>query len=169
MFFAAWPYSGLLQLQGRLGYLKREHENVSQRDFSGFTGRATADYSPSGKTLLSLSMYRELGAVSEISSSYRLTTGISFDAVWSITSKITLRGGLSDVKAEFQGDPGFFLTNAPIREDKIQNASLSLSYQPIRSTVLGLGMQSGYRESNTLFPDNDYKFNTIFANVRVDF
>ena len=166
---AIWPYSGLLRLQGRLGYLKREHENLSQRDFSGFTGRGTADYFPSGKTLLSLSMYRELGAVSEISSSYRLTTGLSVNAVWSITAKITLRGGLSEEKAEFQGDPGFFLSNAPIREDKIQNASLSLDYVPFRSTVMGLGMQIGRRESNTLFPDNDYKFNTIFANVRVDF
>ena len=167
--YAVLPYSGLLRLQGRLGYLKREHQNVSQRNFSGFTGRGTADYSPTGKTLLSLSLYRELGAVSEISSSYRLTTGINVNAVWSITSKISLRGGLSDEKAEFQGDPGFVLSNAPIREDKIQNASLSMNYQPIRSTVFGLGMQTGRRESNTLIPDNDYKFNTIFANVRVDF
>ena len=164
-----WPISGLLRLQSRLGYLKREHENVSQRNFSGFTGRGTVDYFPSGKTLFSLSVYRELGAVSEISSSYRLMTGINVNAVWTITPKISLRGGVSDDKAEFKGDPGFVFSNVPIREDKIQNATLSLNYEPIRSTVFGLGMQTGRRESNVLIPDNDYKFSTIFANVRVDF
>lgn len=166
---AVWPYSGLLRLQGRIGYIKREHKSISERDFSGLTGRTTAEYFPSGKTTVSFSLYRELGAVSEISSSYRLATGVSLNGAWSATSKITLRGGLSNEKAEFQGDPGFFLSNEPIRKDRIQNASLSLNYAPILSTVFGLGMQIGRRESNTLLSDNDYKFNTIFANVRVDF
>lgn len=164
-----WPYSGLLRLQGRIGYVEREHKTISERDFSGLTGRATADYFPSGKTAVSFSLYRELGAVSEISSSYRLATGISLNAAWSPTSKITLRGGVSDETAKFEGDPGFLLFNVPVREDKTQNASLSLNYEPMRSTVIGLGVQTGRRESNNVFYNSDYKFNTIFANVRVDF
>ena len=164
-----WPYSGLLRLQGRIGYVEREHKTISERDFSGLTGRATADYFPSGKTALSFSLYRELAAVSEISSSYRLATGISLNAAWSPTAKITLRGGVSDETAKFQGDPGFYLFDLPVREDRTQNASLSLNYEPMRSTVIGLGVQTGRRESNNVFTVNDYKFNTMFANVRVDF
>ena len=162
-----WPYSGLLRFQGRLGYQMREHKTVPERDFSGFTGRVTADYFPTGKTILSLSLYRELSAASEISSSYRLATGASLNAVWTITPKISLRGGLSDETAEFQGDPGFYLLNLPVRVDKTQEASLSLNYEPLRSTVFALGVQTGQRESNYIF--RDYNFNSIFANVRVDF
>lgn len=164
-----WPYSGLLRFQGRIGYVEREHQSISERDFSGLTGRATTDYFPSGKTAVSFSLYRELGAVSEISSSYRLATGVSLNATWSPTAKITLRGGVSDETAKFQGDPGFFLLNAPVREDKTQNATFSLNYEPMRSTVIGLGVQTGRRESTNVFNNSDYKFNTIFANVRVDF
>ena len=164
-----WPYSGLLRFQGRLGYLMREHETVSERDFSGFTGRATTDYFPTGKTVLSLSLYRELSAASEISNSYRLATGVSLNGAWTITSKLKLRGSLSDETAEFKGDPRFFLFNLPVRVDQTQAASLSLDYEPVRSAVIGIGLQTGRRESNNVINDSDYNFNTVFANVRVDF
>lgn len=164
-----WPYSGLFRFQGRLGYLIREHNYLSQRDFSGLTGRGSAEYFATGKTLLSLSLYRELGAVSEISSSYRLTSGVSLNASWAMTSKLTLIVGLSDETAEFKGDPGFLSFALPVREDNTQSASLSLSFEPYRSTVIGLGLQSGRRESNNVITNSDYKFNSLFANVRVDF
>lgn len=164
-----WPYSGLLRLQGQLGYLKRENKSLSERDFSGLTGRGTADYFPSGKTVLSLSLYRELSPSSEISSNFRLATGASLNAVWSITPKITMRGDLSKETAEYLGDPGYLMLNVPVREDKTQNASLSLNYAPLRSTLIGIGLQTGRRESTNVLYDSDYKFNTIFANVRVDF
>ena len=165
--FSVWPYSGLLQFQGRLGYQRREHKNLSQRDFSGFTGRYTADYFATSKTVFSLSLYRELGAVSEISSSYRLTTGFSLNASWAITPKLTLRGGLVDGTADFEGDPGFTLFAVPVRQDKAQTASINLGYQPLKSTMVSIGLQAGHRESN--YPSNDYEFNTIFANVQVNF
>jgi len=162
-----WPYSGLVRFQGRLGYQIREHTTVSERDFSGFTGRGTVDYFPTGKTVLSLSGYRELSAASEISSSYRLATGFSLNVTWTMTPKFTLRADLSDETADFQGDPGFVLLNLPVRTDKTQGASLSLNYEPFRSTVISLGLQTGRRKSN--YALRDYDFNTIFANVRLNF
>ena len=167
--FTVWSYSGLLRFQNRVGYQKRAHNSLSARDFSGVTGRATIDYFATGKTLYSLSLYRELGAVSLISSSYRLTTGFSLNGLWNMTSKLSLNGALSRETDDFKGDPGIFTFNLPVRQDKTRNASLGLNYQPLRSTVIGLGLQTGRRVSNDVINQSSYKFNTIFANVRVDF
>jgi exopolysaccharide biosynthesis operon protein EpsL len=167
--FTVWPYSGLLRFQSRIGYQKREHNSLSARNFSGVTGRAAVDYFATGKTRYTLNVYRELGAVSEISSSYRITTGFSLDGLWNITSKLSFNGALSRETADFKGDPRIFTFNFPVRQDKTQNASLGLNYQPLRSTVIGLGLQTGRRVSNDVINQSSYKFNTIFANVRVDF
>lgn len=167
--FMVWPYSGLLQFQSRIGYQKRDHNSLSVRNFSGLTGRVAMDYFATGKTRFTLNVYRELGAVSEISSSYRITSGSSLNGLWNITSKISLNGGLSRETDDFKGDPGFVTSNVPVRQDKSQNILLGLNYQPLRSTVIGLGLQNGRRVSNDVIYLRSYKFNTIFANVRVDF
>ncbi len=167
--FTVWPYSGLTRFQSRIGYQKRQHNSLSARDFSGFTGRASVDYYATGKTAYSLSVYRELGAVSTISSSYRVTTGFSLNGLLNMTSKLSLNAALSRETDDFKGDAGIYTFSFPVRQDKTQSASLGLNYQPLRSAVIGLGAQTGRRVSNDVINQSSYKFNTIFANVRVDF
>ncbi len=167
--FTVWPYSGLMQFQSRIGYQKREHNSLSVRDFSGVTGRVSVAYFATGKTVYNLSVYRELGAASTISSSYRITTGYSLNGLWNMTSKLSLNGALSHETDDFKGEAGFITFNLPIRQDKTVNASIGLNYQPLRSTVIGIGLQTGRRVSNDVINQSSYKFNTIFGNVRVDF
>src|SRR5262249_27044703 len=57
---ARWVVTGKSTFNGRLGYSKREHDQATQRDFSGVTGRLVYDWFVANKTLLNFALYREI-------------------------------------------------------------------------------------------------------------
>jgi len=104
---ADWRSTGKLTARGRLGYVQRDYPNVSARSFDGFNGRVSADYFPTGKTVLNLLVYRELGNSDDANATYSLNTGTSLGAAWRATDKITLRANASFVNSDYQGDRGW--------------------------------------------------------------
>jgi hypothetical protein len=165
--YGVWPYSGFFRFSGSMGYEKRQHQTVTERDFSGLIGDATADYFLSGKTTISLNIYRRLNESNDLTSSYRVASGVSLNGLWAITSKINLRLNLTNESANYLGDPGFFIFSAPVRRDRTRSSTLSLSYMPLLSTEIDLSLQTGQQTST--YSINDYKYNSVFANFRVDF
>ncbi|MHB1084283.1 MAG: XrtB/PEP-CTERM-associated polysaccharide biosynthesis outer membrane protein EpsL [Thiobacillus sp.] len=171
-----WRVSGKLTLRGQLGWVDRKYENVlrgnlagppllyQRPDFSGFAGRMSADWYATGKTLLSVSAYHELGGASDINASSVLKNGASVNGVWLVREKWRMNAGATYENRDFQGDSGASLLQ---RNDDTVSASLSLSYMPIRAVSLDVGVNGGRRDSN--ISAEDYTFHTLFANVRADF
>lgn len=162
-----WSVTGKLTARGRIGYTQRENDTVSQRDFSGLTGRLSADYAPTGKTMLSWAVYRELGNSDDLNASYQINTGTSLGAAWQITSKLILRANGSVENRSFEGDTGIAPPGLPQRDEDTQSGSLSLSYSPVRMAMIDVGVQAGERRSN--IAANDYRFNAVFVSIRADF
>jgi exopolysaccharide biosynthesis operon protein EpsL len=163
-----WSATGKLIAHGKIGYVQRENDSASQRDFSGLAGRLSTDYYPTGKTMLNWAIYREIANSGDINAIYRLNTGTSLGAAWLATSKITLRANASFENRSFEGDTGFSLPPGAIRRDEdTLSGSLSLSYTPVRMATIDLGLQAGRRDSN--ISDNDYTFRSVFLSVRGDF
>lgn len=161
---ADWSVTGKLIARGKIGYVQRENDSLSQRDFSGLAGRFSADYYPTGKTILNWAIYREIWNSDDVSATYRLDTGTSLGAAWLATSKITLRANTSFVNRSFEGNTG---SGGIPRDEDILSGSLSLSYTPIRMATIDLGLQAGRRHSN--IPVGDYTFHSVFMSVRGDF
>jgi exopolysaccharide biosynthesis operon protein EpsL len=170
-----WSVSGKLKLRGQAGWVDRQYENtlrsvtnfivppLKQRpDFSGFAGRVSGDWYATGKTLLSVSTYRELGGAQDINASSVLKTGASADGVWLIREKWRLNAGATFENRDFKGDPGTLQRN-----DDTLGASLSLNYAPTQAVSLDVGMRVGRRDSNISV--ENYEFKSLFANVRADF
>lgn len=168
-----WKLSGKVTLHGQAGWVDRQYENalkgsfggydpwlVPRPDFSGFTGRMTADWYATGKTLLSVSAYRELGGAGDINATSVLKNGGSLNGVWLIREKWRLNAGGTYENRDFEGDPNQ-------RSDDTVGSSLSLSYMPIRAVSIDVGVRAGRRDSN--IADDEYTFNSWFANVRADF
>ena len=164
---ADWNATGKLIARGRLGYVQRENDSLSQRDFSGVTGRLTTEYSPSGKTALTWAIYRELGNSDDINASYQLNSGTSLGAAWLVQPKLTLRTNASFENRTFEGNTGFVSSTTPQRDEDTLSGSLSLSYAPVRMATIDLGIQAGRRDSN--IDVNDYTFHAFFVNLRADF
>jgi exopolysaccharide biosynthesis operon protein EpsL len=172
-----WSASGKLTLRGQAGWVDRQYENTlrsvsnffvpqfKQRpDFSGFAGRVSGDWYATGKTLLSVSAYRELGGTQDINASSVLKTGASLNGVWLMRDKWRLNAGATFENRDFKGDSGSTL---PLRNDDTLGGSLSLNYAPIQAVSLDVGMRVGRRDSNMTV--ENYEFKSLFANVRADF
>ncbi len=159
-----WSASGKLIAHGKVGYLQRKNDTLSQRDFSGVAGRLSADYYPTGKTVLNWAIYREVANSDDTNASYQLNSGTSLGAAWLVTSKITLRANAAIENRSFEGDPG---VGGEQRDEDSLSGSLSLGYSPVRMATIDLGLQAGRRDSN--ISDNNYTFHSVFLNVRADF
>lgn len=174
-----WRVSGKLTLHGQAGWVDRQYKNilkgsfggyspwlVDRPDFSGFVGRVSGDWYATGKTLLSVSAYRELGGAQDINASSVLKTGASVNGVWLIREKWRLNADATFENREFRGelDPN---STQPQRNDDTSGASLSLNYAPTQAVSLDVGMRVGRRDSNISV--ENYEFKSLFANVRADF
>ncbi len=164
---ADWKYSGNSRFRGSLGYTQRQYDEFATRDFNGMTGRLSYDWSLTGKTLLSVAAWRDVGGIDDIISTFAVTKGTSLDVSWSPTSKISVTGGVAHKSYEFRGDSGFVLGVVGKREDEIRSVSASLGYSPLQNVQLSLGGRIEQRDSNRIFIDYDYKL--ITASIRVNF
>lgn len=164
---ADWKVSGKLTPRAKVGYVQRENDTLSQRDFSGIAGRLSADYLPTVKTLLTGAVYRELGNSDDINASYQISTGISLGGAWLARPQITLRANTSYENRSFQGNTGITLPGLVQRDEDTLSGTLSLSYAPVRLVTIDFGLQAGRRESN--IKSNDYTFNLLYVNLRADF
>lgn len=171
-----WSVSGKLKLHGQVGRVDRSYDNILRNNygglavlvprpnFSGFTGRLSGDWYATGKTLLSVSLYQEPGGAQDINASSVIRKGASVNWAWLVREKWQVNAGATFENRDFKGDPNSLSTQ---RNDDTLGASLSLSYTPIQAVSLNVGMSAGRRNSNITV--EDYKFHTIFANVRADF
>lgn len=172
-----WRVSGKLNLRGQAGWSERSYANefrnttgtpalVKRPDFSGFTARVTGDWFPTAKTLLSSTLYQELGGTSDINASAVLKRGARLDAVWVLREKWRMNAGINFENRDFRGDSGL-VPGLAQRNDDTFGSSLSVSYTPIRAVSLDIGVQAGRRNSN--FVNEEFSYRTVFANVRADF
>lgn len=162
-----WRVSGKLTAHGRVGYTRRKNDTQSQRDFAGMTGRISADFSPTGRTVLTWALYRELANSDDLNATYQVNTGTSLGGSWGLSHKITLRANGSYENRRFDGDTGMFTPGLVQRDEDTLNGLLSLSYAPVPLARFDIGVQAGRRDSN--IAANDYRFHSVFVSIRADF
>ncbi len=127
-----WLLTGKTQLQFLGGYVQRQHDANSVRDYSGLNARVIANWKPTGQVGVTLSCWREIGAPDNLtpgyddsgtptSSSYTLNHGISVGSTWDATSKLRLAGLLKHETRDFRDEAG--------RKDTFRTASVKLTYR----------------------------------------
>lgn len=169
------------EIEGNLGYrltgasrvdalvasVRRNHQQVKVRDFSGATGRLSWSWLISGATQININTRREIGAQDDILSSYVVTRGVGLGATWVPTAKTSVQATAERRVRDYLGDPVAILSNIEKRKDRLNVASLSVSYVPITSLKLSMTLSSERRESNySGFP---YRDKTAVANAQFSF
>lgn len=163
----AWAPSGKTQVSGRLNYTQRNYTEVPQRDFSGLTGRLAMDWMATGKTTLRASLHRDIGALENDTASYTLNQGVAFGADWKPTAKLLFNAQLRHDDISYAGDPGFVLSTAPAREDRLTTVQAGVEYSVLRNTMLGLVLKRGVRDSSEAL--SSYGYNSALVNLRSEF
>lgn len=155
-----WLYSGHLRVNGRAGVVNREHNQLSARDFSGKTIRGTLTWLATGKNQVDLAAWNEIDAYDDLTTSFTVSKGLSLGSSWNLTTKLGVSTQLKHLKRDFLGDPGLLLFPQPTRQDTVNSASLSVSYQPIRAASISASVQTERRSSNRALVDySDTTFN----------
>lgn len=160
---ADWRYSGQSRFQGRLGYAQNRNKHLSMRDFNGVTGRLAYDWSVSGKTLVNTALWREVGAIDNVVSTYVVTKGASLGVSWFPASKIFVKGETAYRWYDFLSGVG----SGSQRKDTVRSISASLGYSPVSNVLLSLDGIAEKRGSTIAF--FDYSDVNIAASMKVTF
>lgn len=162
---ANWVASGHSRVSGNVVYTWREYPHVSEKNFSGLTGRLTYDWTPSGKVGLGVTVRREMGAREDVADNFVITRAVSIDPSWAVSSKIQVRGKLEWLARDYGGDP--FASVAPDRDDKSRAVSVAVEWTPVRAVVLRLGARSERRFASAAAPG--YVAEGAFLNTKFHF
>jgi hypothetical protein len=152
--FFDWTFSGASKIDGSIGYKERHHENLPQRDFSGWTGSVGWTWTPTAKTAVRIIAARDVGGVEDIAVTYARTYTFAVRPTYQLTSKIGLNGQAQYQDLSFFGNTGFGIASlTEDRHDKLGALGAGLTYQATRSLLFGLNYTWSHRTSNVQFGD----------------
>ena len=152
---------------GRLGYVERNYDNFSARDYSGRVGSLDVNWGITEKLSMLLSARRDLNAYQELGnsfdsySSYFSSDTYTLSPTWDITEKTRLRLRFSREDRDYEGT---VVNGNPLRQDRIDYRGISLEWAPRKSVNVSLDYTRQSRESNRDrydFTGNLYKLTLI--------
>jgi len=146
-----WSITGKSKINMRLAHVKREHDNFSQRDYSGTVGRVGYTWTPTGKIQVLVAASRDLSSYQTSTSSYYRNDVLAISPMYSISAKLTAKANASISERTFLGDGT--IVSSTDRVDRYKNASIGLSWTPYRSVTLGADVRRSTRNSNIVNRD----------------
>jgi len=146
----------------RLGYTRRDYDEVPTRDFDGPTGRIGIDWLPGNKTVLGFLAYHEPRSIIDVSASHVLVSGVAFAPRWAVTNQVVLSARFARERRKFDGDPSL-TAGAELRDEYATLARFAVGWEPQRRWQVGLAVDYGERDSN--FAGRDYQFHAVMGNL----
>ncbi len=146
-----WELGGRSRFAGFLAYTNRSYELAPDRDYTGPTGNLTFTYLPTGTTSVTLSVYRLIGAFTDVTTNYIVTTGVTLTPTWQATSKLAFGMNVFYQDRDYQGRPGI-LTDINLvedqRNDDLYSVGVNATYAILRSLKGTLYYTWTKRDSN---------------------
>jgi exopolysaccharide biosynthesis operon protein EpsL len=159
-----WNLTGKSHVNLIAGYLHRNYDHFTQRDFSQPLGSAEYIWTPTGRIQVSAIVARQVSGYESTTSSYSVRDMIGITPSWEITDKISLQGNINIADRKFKGN-GIGGTFA--RDDTEKSASIGVNWLPWRYLTLGANLQHSSRSSN--LPGIDYTDNTAGVTAQLFF
>lgn len=152
--YASWGAGGRTRVDGKLGYLSREHERNTERDYKGGIGNLNLNYSLTGDTDLKLDLARQLGGEEESANgNYAVHRIAGLGVVYRLTPLISTQLGWRSEIIDFQNGFANNALDQTQRVDRERVFSVSASYKPHPLVDVGLSWQQDRRTSNIQFGD----------------
>lgn len=160
-----WPVTGKSKLTANYGYLDRIHDNLSQRDFSGWYGATTFSWNVTSRFILSTNLTRSTSSFQTRTDSYVINTSWSLTPTWQLSAKTQLRANYRSGFRRFLGSgPEISVLD---REDDTDQLSLSWNWVPRETVQLGLTLLRDERDST--IERFDYKANSVTFSAQLIF
>jgi len=166
-----WAATGNNTLEGRAGFVRREHETLSYRDFAGPSFRLTDTWTLGGSTTIVTSIYRTMGAAGDTEFDYAVTKGLRIAPVYQITGKMSLTGALEWQNRRYFGS----YTSDVLGLQGVQSgqtyrdlqAELGLNYQALRWLNMRLSYTGQKRNADSALAE--YTAHTVLLDAQLSF
>lgn len=162
-----WMLTGVTQVQGLVGWARREHTYFVSRDSSGLNGRLNLTWSPLGKLQLNTSVWREFTAIESSFITNSLNKGVSVGATWNATAKMNVTGQLRREKRDFNESPNVVLRNNA--SDDSRYATLGLTYVAAPYLQVGVNAFHETRAGSPVAGTTSYRANGASINITAQF
>lgn len=140
-----WRLTGKSTIDARLGYVDREHDHFSSRDYDGATGRLAYLWTPTGKLRINTSLSRSLYSYQQVTNSYYTADTFSIASIWNVTDKTSLRLNYDYSRRDYSG------AIQPIdesRKDRLQTFVMAAEWLPTRTITVSGALQHERRNSS---------------------
>ena len=148
----SWRFSGSGRLDGHAGYLQRRNDTLTFRDFSGLSSDLTWVWMPTGKTTLTLSGSRVMGAAGDVEFLTAVTKTLRLAPSWQATEKIKLEAALYRSVRNYFGQGLQLAMGVPVppaqHNDTISGASITATWAMFRWLTLSADLRAEHRDSN---------------------
>jgi len=156
--------TGKSNLSSKLGYLSREYDNFSVRDYGVWIGYINYDILLTGKIRANLSLSRSAGPFETNYSTYSVTDSASLGVSYLFSEKIIVSLNSRFAQRDFRH--GVF-DGIPKRHDDEQSLSGSVTWRPIQNIGLTLStMKSSRNASSSAY--NNFDYDDLTTSVMID-
>ncbi|MGP1718120.1 MAG: XrtB/PEP-CTERM-associated polysaccharide biosynthesis outer membrane protein EpsL [Methylophilus sp.] len=153
---------GKSNLRGKIGYVEKENDNFSLRDYNGIIGSLNHELEWTGKLRSTVGIARGFGAFETDNSTYTTTDSLNASLSYEISAKIQASTYFSLSERDFEGR-GRFDTSG--RVDKEHAYGASISWRPIKNIGFSLRSTKSNRDSTLA----QFDFDDTLTSVSVDF
>jgi hypothetical protein len=159
------------RVTGRLGRTERSFDGGPGRDFSGGTGRFSAEWGLTPRTILEGEVWREARSILDVAASHVDSRGWLIGARWAPTARIAVSARVTEEQRKYnRADPvlALLVPAGPRPTDEtIRLFRLGVGYEFTRRIHLALGWDYGERSSD--LARRSYDFNALSFNARWNF
>lgn len=159
-----WTLTGHSRVNARAGWINRDYEQLSQRDFHGPIYRLACDWTPTGKFILTAILQRDISADEQVNTSFALVKGLTLYPTLILTEKVTLSGELEYGRRDYLGDPQLILAGVT-RTDRVRTTALTATYKPIRPVTLEMRLRRESRSSTLAFGAYEVDIVSVSAGI----
>lgn len=164
---ADWRPGGHTRLRAHLSRVRRDYEELPQRDFAGNTGELALEWAPTAKLGLSALAQRDISDSEEIQVSFVLAERAALAAKYRPSGKTEISALLEASDRRYLGEAGQVLGTVPARRERVSAAGLAAFYRPLPQVTLSLSLRRETRTTNLAF--GNYAVNVASLGARVGF
>ena len=160
-----WVLTGQLSTQLGLARVRRQHDTVSLRDYSGTNASVALSWRPTAKTQLALRGASQLASYQTGTASVARTDTLGLDATWQLAARTSLKASVAESRRRYlQPLPGQALDS---ERERTRNASLGVHWAITPHVALDGSLQRTRRSANT--PTLNFASTQVYVGVGASF
>lgn len=152
---------GRSKLSAKLGYLEREYNNFTIRNYSAVTGFVDYELTLTGKLRSNINLSRMLAPYETFNTAYSLTDSVNARLAYDITSKIQAGANFQYGERDFGGRGQFGSSG---RLDKDTSYGVTLRWVPLKNVGFSLSTSKSHRNSTLA----NFSYDDTLTYINVD-